>query len=193
MLIMVTKTQFIDIITALDEQTQQDLKCANAIQTVFEDANCALYNNSFLYNSIVKFLVETMNDKYEWIEYFIHELDYGRKYTDGTIKEQDGSIIRMSTADELYDFLIPQKLKVHELSDEQLIELGKMRYLRNELFEPPLGEEDEFVQFTIETKNERYVSFLVETEHFQAESFMFVFDRFYVDEIAYLIENNVKF
>lgn len=190
---MITKKQFIDIITVLDEQTQHDLKCANAIQTVFEDANYALYNNSFLYNSIVKFLVEAMNDRHEWIEYFIHELDYGRKYTDGTIKEKDGSSIRMSTAEELYDFLVGQKLKVYELPDEKLIELCKMRYLRNELFERSLGEDINFVQFEIITLSSKYVEFLVETERFQAEIFMFVFDNFHVDEIKYLIENNIKF
>ncbi len=45
-------------------------------------------------------------DKDEWISYFCFDLDFGRDYHKGTIRDDDGSDIDLFTAEDLYDFLI---------------------------------------------------------------------------------------
>ena len=60
--------------------------------------------------SVVVRLLETIfNDKGEWIQYFLYELDWGKKYEDGCITDTDGSFIKLSTIDELYVFLLKEE------------------------------------------------------------------------------------
>lgn len=54
---------------------------------------------------VVKLLKKLMHDKHEWIDYFIYELDYGRNYEPGMIKEADGTNIDLSSAEALYGYL----------------------------------------------------------------------------------------
>lgn len=42
------------------------------------------------------------------VDWWIYELDFGRKYTPGCVVELDGKEIDLSTADKLYDFLIEE-------------------------------------------------------------------------------------
>jgi len=58
---------------------------------------------------IVRLLEAIFNDKGEWISYFLYQLDWGEKYKDGCITDTDGSFIRLSTIDELYDFLLKEE------------------------------------------------------------------------------------
>lgn len=39
------------------------------------------------------------------LSYYVHELDFGRKYTPGCVTEENGSICPLSNPDELYDDL----------------------------------------------------------------------------------------
>lgn len=45
-------------------------------------------------------------DQDELISYFVWELDFGRAYEDGDVLDDDGNNIRLSNAEDLYDFLI---------------------------------------------------------------------------------------
>ena len=54
---------------------------------------------------VSRLLESIMEDKGEWISYWIFELDFGRKYEDGAITEADGSIIKLETVEDLYNFL----------------------------------------------------------------------------------------
>jgi len=58
--------------------------------------------------AIVRLLENVFNDKGQWIQYFLYELDWGKKYEDGCITDTDGSFIRLSTIEELYNFLIKE-------------------------------------------------------------------------------------
>ena len=58
---------------------------------------------------VVRLLEVIFNDKGEWIQYFLYELNWGEKYKDGCITDTDGSFIRLSTIDELYDFLLKEE------------------------------------------------------------------------------------
>lgn len=47
-------------------------------------------------------------DKDDWIDYFVYELNFGKNYEDGCVKDKNGSHIAMSNAEELYDFLLKE-------------------------------------------------------------------------------------
>lgn len=56
-------------------------------------------------NTVVFLLKKMLHDKYGYIEYFIYELDYGRKYEVGMIADENGQDIDIHTPDLLYDFI----------------------------------------------------------------------------------------
>ena len=56
-----------------------------------------------------------MYDKYDYIEYFIYELDYGREYEIGMVQDEYGQDIDIHTSDLLYDFLAQN---IHDFRDE---------------------------------------------------------------------------
>lgn len=47
-------------------------------------------------------------DKDGWIDYFCFELDFGKKWKEGTITEKDGTDIVLKTAEDLYNLLEKQ-------------------------------------------------------------------------------------
>ena len=48
------------------------------------------------------------NDKSEIIDYWVYDLDYGKKYKDGCITEADNTNIILKTSEDLYDYLIKE-------------------------------------------------------------------------------------
>lgn len=56
-------------------------------------------------SSVVFLLKRIMCDQYEYIDYFIYELDYGRKYEVGMITDENGQDIDLHTPELLYDFI----------------------------------------------------------------------------------------
>jgi hypothetical protein len=54
---------------------------------------------------VVFLLRKLLKDAVENIDYFIYELDYGRKYEPGMITDKNGADIDFSTAEKLYDYL----------------------------------------------------------------------------------------
>lgn len=59
---------------------------------------------------IVRLLNLLMNDEQEnWTSYFCYKLDFGKKWKPGLVKNKYGKEIPMSTAEELYDFLVSRQ------------------------------------------------------------------------------------
>ena len=102
-----TKELFIATINSIQKQIEIDRKNSSMLQEMFPDDSiyCG-YNNSELFNALNKILKESMKDEYDWIDYFMYELDFGEKYYDGCVLDKDKSIIDLSTAENLYEFLI---------------------------------------------------------------------------------------
>ena len=102
-----TKELFIATINSIQKQIEIDRKNSSMLQEMFPDDRiyCG-YNNSELFNALNKILKESMKDKYDWIYYFMYELDFGEKYYDGCVLDKDKSIIDLSNAERLYEFLI---------------------------------------------------------------------------------------
>lgn len=106
---MITKQEFINIMDSLKEAS----KIQDKINDIFRNAKNNIINDfcnagalSISHEQIVVDLLSNMFNNEEDIGYFIYELDYGTKYKDGMIAENNGDIIDLSDSGKLYDYLI---------------------------------------------------------------------------------------
>lgn len=106
---ILSEQEFVDIINRLREasdlQEQVDKLFRNSRENIENDfCNAAALQIS--HESTVVFLLKRiMHDQYEYVDYFIYELDYGRKYEAGMITDENGQDIDIHTPDLLYDFI----------------------------------------------------------------------------------------
>ena len=56
--------------------------------------------------TVVDLLEYIFNDKKRWIKYWIFELDFGKDYEDGDVKDEHGEVIPLKTVEDLYDLLV---------------------------------------------------------------------------------------
>jgi hypothetical protein len=104
--ITITFELFVDSIEAIRKQYDQDTEFGVAIEKAFPESSINPYKNHFLQNALVKILQEAFNDATakSWIEYFMWELDFGRKYKDKTVQVQ-GQDYSLSSVKDLWNIL----------------------------------------------------------------------------------------
>lgn len=108
---MLTKKEFIEIINKLrevndfvDETNNKARKLDDAIISDFFNASSLSISHE---NIVVKLLENIFNDK-DILSWWLYELDYGREYKKGYLKDENGFDIDVSTASKLYDYLIKE-------------------------------------------------------------------------------------
>lgn len=105
---MISKEKFVEIINRL--RNYNDLQ--NKIDGLFKE-NIDNKENDFInagsicigHESVVVYLLENMFDT-DMISYWIYELDYGERYTEGCVLDENMNNIDLSTAEKLYDYLV---------------------------------------------------------------------------------------
>lgn len=104
-----SKEEFCEIINRLHEATEIQesvhnifMHSSDNIKNNFMNAAALQINHEDI---VVKLLEEIMNDEYNFIQYFIYELDYGKRWTKESIVKADGTTIDISTPEKLYDYL----------------------------------------------------------------------------------------
>ena len=104
---MINKELFIETINIIQSQYEIDRKNSEKLSEVFKSF-VDPYDNSLLTNQLLKIFNDIFNIKpNEYgtdIEYFIWELDFGKKYTEGcyTINNEN---IPLATAEDLWNLL----------------------------------------------------------------------------------------
>lgn len=108
---MITKQEFIEIINKLkkandfvNETNNKARKLDDAIISDFFNASSLSISHE---NIVVKLLENIFNDK-DILSWWLYELDYGREYKKGYLKDENGFDIDVSTASKLYDYLIKE-------------------------------------------------------------------------------------
>ncbi len=108
----ISKEEFIRIMKRLEETE----KTKNEIDKIIkESTDCIIsdFTNAgslmICHEDIVIRLLEIMFNDEDTISWWIYDLEYGKKYKDGCITEKDGTIIDVSTAEKLYDFLVREE------------------------------------------------------------------------------------
>lgn len=56
--------------------------------------------------TVIDLLEFIFNDKNHWISYWIFELDFGKDYENGYVKDEHGEVIPLKTTEDLYDLLV---------------------------------------------------------------------------------------
>jgi len=104
--IVFTKEMFVKTINEIEKQHRHDCKCSEAFKVLLPNDYTSGYDNHCLQNKLVEILQIAMNDNHKdsWIEYFMWELDFGRKWVKDTIKVE-GKYFKLQSADDLWDLL----------------------------------------------------------------------------------------
>ena len=106
---MISKEKFVEIINKLKE-IDGFIKETNEKARQLNDAVISDFFNasslSISHETIVIELLENIFEEWDVLSWWIYELDYGRKYTDGCISDKNGNVIDLSTAEKLYDYLV---------------------------------------------------------------------------------------
>lgn len=100
----ITKEEFVSYIEFIKERGEKMDEMNKLFTDEFEDS--IFYPYLKYETKLVSLLKSVMHDKYDDIEYFIYELNFGEKYEDGMIREKDGTLIDFSTAENVYDYLV---------------------------------------------------------------------------------------
>ena len=105
----ISKEEFVEIVNRLRDSSDLVGKVEELFRNSRENVECDFCNGAALqisHESTVVFLLrKLLKDAIENIDYFIYELDYGRKYEPGMIKDENGHDIDFGTAEKLYDYL----------------------------------------------------------------------------------------
>jgi hypothetical protein len=104
--ITITYELFVDSIEAIRKQYDHDTQFGAVIEKAFPESAITPYKNHFLQNALVRILQEAMNDSdvKSFIEFFMWELDFGRKYKDKTVQVH-GKIYSLDSVKDLWDIL----------------------------------------------------------------------------------------
>lgn len=105
-----SREDFTDIINRLKDSSDLVDKVDELFRNSRDKVECDFCSGAGLQisheHTVVFLLRKLLNDAYEYIDYFIYELDYGRKYKPGMIKDENDQDIDLSTAEKLYDYLV---------------------------------------------------------------------------------------
>lgn len=106
----ITKELFIESIKMIQKQCEIDSECCKAFKTLLPNDYTSGYDNSVLYKQIIKLLqVATKDDEQNsWIDYYIWELDFGKKYKDGHVILNNVHY-ELITPEDLFQLLIKTK------------------------------------------------------------------------------------
>lgn len=109
---LLSKEEFVKVINHLKEATELQDKVNQLFRNSRDNIENDNMNAASLQisheSTVVKLLEKIMGDNnmvWSDIEYFIYELDYGKRYKQGSVTDADGKEIDFSTAEKLYDYL----------------------------------------------------------------------------------------
>ena len=105
----ISKEEFVEILNRLRDSSDLVRKVNSLFRNSRDNVECDFCNGAALqisHESTVVFLLrKLLKDAVENIDYFIYELDYGRKYEPGMITDKNGADNDFSTAEKLYDYM----------------------------------------------------------------------------------------
>ena len=100
---IISKSEFRQILNKLKENEEFIDEINNVLRKFGRDGYIFLTG---LEDTIVRLLENIFGDTDQWISYWVWEKDFGKNYEDGDAVDENGDIIHIKTAEELYDFLI---------------------------------------------------------------------------------------
>jgi hypothetical protein len=108
---MIDKEKFIYIMNQLQETKRVENE-VNRIYKSSSNITISNFNSSTISanDSIVIDLLNTMlNIEDELLEWWIYELDFGRKWTKNSLRDKNDKSINVKTAEKLYDYITKER------------------------------------------------------------------------------------
>lgn len=100
-----SKELFTETMNEIKKQHIHDSKCSEAFKTILPYDYISGYKNIHLHNQLIKLLKLAMNDNhYSWIEYYIYDLEFGEKYTKGSVRVKNKDF-ELKTPEDLWELL----------------------------------------------------------------------------------------
>lgn len=90
-------------------------KSRDNIENDFMNGASLQINHESIVIELLKKMMHDTSEDYGDIDYFIYELDYGRKYEPDTITDKDGNNVDFSTSEKLYEYLVENYRVMGEL------------------------------------------------------------------------------
>lgn len=101
---MISKDVFVNTMTRLELLDKRMEEVDIALKNLCPDFNGFYVPETI--DIVLDLLKDVFNDKCDWIEYFVYELDWLTKYREGCITDKNGESIDLSSWEKIYDFLI---------------------------------------------------------------------------------------
>lgn len=103
---MIDKGIFIETIEELKQQLDHDVRCGEAFTAILPNDFVSGYDNHWVVNQLIKMLKVITNDdsQHSWIEYYIWELDFGRKWKKGMVSV-NGIDYKLKTTNDLWNII----------------------------------------------------------------------------------------
>lgn len=103
---MITKEQFCESIRVIRDYWDWSMQIYKFFDT-YPDSTPSME----VMDNLIDYLIRETHDKENaWIFYFCWELNFGRDYHPGVIKDKDGKFISLTTPEELWELLQKQSL-----------------------------------------------------------------------------------
>jgi hypothetical protein len=102
-----TFKQFEKHILRLKELTEEREKIENVMKKskLSDSFNDGLFGTAWYEILIVDILKDAFNDESDWIGYWIYELEFGKTYKQGCVKDRNNKPIPLKTINDLYNLL----------------------------------------------------------------------------------------
>lgn len=100
------KDLFIETLSKIEEQLKLDNKCHEAFSIILPNDYVSGYDYNLVLNQLLKLLKIDLDDKSNWIDYFIWDLDFGRNFKMGMVSDENNNNIDLSNSEKLFEFLI---------------------------------------------------------------------------------------
>lgn len=104
-----TREQFISILNRLKKQDDNDHAFSEHIGLAFPGCHSPIYDNNELWLAVIEALSISLNDKYEYINWWIYETQFGKN--DLGVYDNDGEEHFLHNPGELYDYLQTKQSK----------------------------------------------------------------------------------
>ena len=105
---MISKKEFVEIIERLKNYNDLQDKIDDLFKSNIDNKEMDFMNAGSIcigHESVVVELLENMFDT-DMISYWIYELDYGERYEEGCVLDENMNNIDISTEEKLYDYLV---------------------------------------------------------------------------------------
>ena len=99
---MISKKTFVDSINQIVKYAEMN----DRVTSIYRENNVEYFPGQYFEyeGMVVRLLSEVMNDKDDWIGWWLYDCNYGRD-TEGRASYKDDSPIIVDTPEKLYDFL----------------------------------------------------------------------------------------